>query len=190
MQRNLTRLVPVVVWIVLIGIGMVKVGGWIGTPGRSGPVRDHWPLGTTLVQRSGRPTLILFAHPMCPCLKATRTELERVLLEIPTPLDLVIEVFSPAEGGFTWSPETLCGSLKHPRLILDPDGSDALRFGVRISGHVLLYGEEGGLIFSGGITSGRGEVGPNPAMDALRCCLLGKSNAVTVWPVFGCPIHP
>ena len=47
------------------------------------------------------------------------------------------------------------------RCVLDPGGAEARRFGVATSGHVLLYDTRGDLIFSGGITPGRGEQGDN-----------------------------
>ena len=71
---------------------------------------------------------------------------------------------------------------------MDGDGAEARRFGVATSGHVLLYDPRGDLIFSGGITAGRGERGDNRGRAALLGRIMGTGREGLEHPVFGCPL--
>ncbi len=60
--------------------------------------------------------------------------------------------------------------------------------GVRTSGHVLLYAATGELLFSGGITQGRGHAGDNPGLSDLTSTLRGSRPARSTHLVYGCPL--
>ena len=70
----------------------------------------------------------------------------------------------------------------------DEGGALARRFGVRTSGHVLLYDSKGRLLYSGGITPARGHRGDNlrPRRGAGRAVRQGSRQSST--PAFGCPL--
>jgi len=76
------------------------------------------------------------------------------------------------------------------RVILDPDGKLARRFGVETSGHTLVYGADGKLLFAGGITSSRGHLGDNAGFAAVLEIITNRSiqSARTTTPVFGCEL--
>ena len=59
-------------------------------------------------------------------------------------------------------------SIPDVRIVLDKNAREARRFGVLASGHVLLYGTNGVLLFNGGITPARGRVGETRAAMRLR----------------------
>ena len=74
-------------------------------------------------------------------------------------------------------------------IIHSPRGSLEKLFSVHTSGQILLYNPKGQLVFSGGITTARGEQGENAgtieltkALSHLPTQLLAQS------PVFGCPL--
>ncbi len=75
------------------------------------------------------------------------------------------------------------------RVLDDPDGSEAVRFGVATSGHALLYDLSGRLLFSGGLTAARGRSGANGSSEAVVDLLSGELTTLTEPPVFGCPIR-
>ncbi len=65
---------------------------------------------------------------------------------------------------------------------------EAGRFGVKGSGHVLLYQPSGRLVFSGGITPSRGHEGDNPGRAAVISLVLQGRSPVNRTPVYGCPL--
>jgi hypothetical protein len=73
-------------------------------------------------------------------------------------------------------------------VIPDPDGRTAREFGAVTSGQAMLYDPDGRLLFSGGMTSGRGHEGDNFGAQAILAHLLGNSNGIETAPVFGCAL--
>ena len=66
----------------------------------------------------------------------------------------------------------------------------ARQFGVQTSGHTLVYGPDGSLLFSGGITGSRGHLGDNRSFAAVSRIITNHSIqlARTTAPVFGCEL--
>lgn len=72
--------------------------------------------------------------------------------------------------------------------IADAGGALHEAFGVRTSGHALLYSADGSLLFSGGVTGGRGHEGGNPGRSAVVALLAGDTPRIRSAPVYGCPL--
>jgi hypothetical protein len=79
------------------------------------------------------------------------------------------------------------------RVVADTDGADARRFGAIASGQTMLYGSDGRLQFTGGITGSRGHEGDNAGVDAIEAALQGDRSGLdgdrtarTSTFVFGC----
>ena len=89
------------------------------------------------------------------------------------------------EQGELWQEAAMIPGL---RAITDQDGQEAGRFGVKGSGHVLLYQPSGQLVFSGGITPSRGHEGDNPGRSAVISLILQGRSPVDRTPVYGCPL--
>jgi len=68
----------------------------------------------------------------------------------------------------------------------DPGGEEAEIFGSLASGQTMLYDASGKLLFSGGITAGRGHSGDNPGRGTIVDLVLHGKSAVNSTPVFGC----
>lgn len=75
------------------------------------------------------------------------------------------------------------------KLVRDAAGEEAQIFDVATSGHTLVYDPQGRLLFSGGITAGRGHYGANSASDTLIALLGGAVADSSVTQVFGCPLN-
>ena len=71
----------------------------------------------------------------------------------------------------------------------DPANAEARRFGALSSGTTLLYGSDGRLLFSGGITDARGHQGSNPALTEVADRLRGLTALPATTPVFGCALE-
>ncbi len=99
-------------------------------------------------------------------------------------------VFStPADAAELWTRSAswnFAASIPDVRIVLDKNAREARRFGVLASGHVLLYGTSGVLLFNGGITPARGRVGDNAGRDAIAALLTGQRPARSRTPLFGC----
>ena len=89
------------------------------------------------------------------------------------------------EQGELWQEAT---TIPGVHVITDQDGREAERFGVKGSGHVLLYQPSGRLVFSGGITPSRGHEGDNPGRSAVINLVLDGRSPVNQTPVYGCPL--
>jgi hypothetical protein len=83
----------------------------------------------------------------------------------------------------TWD---YAGSIPGIRRVRDAGAVEATRFGALTSGHVLLYGADGSLLFSGGITASRGHAGDNPGRSAIVTLLSGQRPERGRTPTFGC----
>jgi len=121
----------------------------------------------------------VFAHPFCPCTRATFDELEKILAQagdgvvvhvVMAPID------DPDEGGAL--PESFRRAQRIPGVDVrwDAGGGEARRFGAHTSGQVLLYDAAGQLAFQGGMTPARGEAGDN-AGESRLAGLFGKRPA-------------
>ena len=56
------------------------------------------------------------------------------------------------------------------------------------SGQTLLFDRDGDLIFSGGITGGRGHSGDNAGRDAIVSLVESGESTLDETPVFGCSL--
>lgn len=160
------------------------------TPGDSGPTAATWPRGTALDPNPDGPTVLMLAHPRCPCTRASIEMLGQILAESPNVRTHVI-FFTPADADAAWTTGPswdLAAVVAGAFVSADPDGGEARRFGARTSGHVLAYDSDGTLIFSGGITAARGKAGPNDGAERLAQCLRDRRGPLEPSPVFGCAI--
>ena len=161
------------------------------TPVPSAAMKKAFPAGSKIPLASGEPTLVLFVHPLCPCTRASFHELKEVLGETHDQVSTVI-VFSVPHGlPANWKDGDLWRSAKamrEARVVVDQDGVEAGRFGVKGSGHCLLYSPTGDLLFSGGITGSRGHEGENPGSLAVRSLIATGRADITSTPVFGCSL--
>jgi hypothetical protein len=100
-------------------------------------------------------------------------------------------LFSPAHLPKGWGESAIerdLAELSDVHTWQDRGGSEARRFGVATSGHVLLYDAQGRLTFTGGITSARGHEGDNYGRAAVLALIMGQEGDRAGNPVFGCPL--
>ncbi|MEW4453008.1 hypothetical protein AB1L30_10050 [Bremerella sp. JC817] len=189
--------------VVLWGIG--TLGAWVWAtnyefstvPENRSAIPQHWPIDSDLPRSADRPTLLFFMHPRCPCTSASVHELARMLTgsglsEIQCP-DLVVVAFGPDQPSAEWTESATlrqADELPRSKVFWDVDGVVSAQFGASTSGAVRLYGRDGKLLFSGGVTASRGHEGDNRGCEALRERLIDPTTSrPTSAPVFGCRIH-
>ena len=161
-------------WLLLLVLGMAALAFHGSQPGEAADAPPEWPTASRLQRAVGQPTLLLFAHPECPCTRASLAELARLLVRCPGLRASVVLRPGPA--------------ISLPRgvtAVQDEGLAETARFGAFTSGQVLLYGTDGRLRFAGGITGSRGHEGDNDGADAVARAVTGGSG-LSGGPVFGC----
>jgi hypothetical protein len=162
------------------------------TPGITANAPRRWPAGASIHPKPGRPVVLIFAHPRCPCSDATFGELALIMAQARGRVDAFVLLYTPRTGGSDFAQTRLArnaGSIPGVRLIEDPDGVESRRFGAATSGQTLFYDAHGSLLFSGGITASRGHVGGNYGRSAVLSLLETGHAPRKTTPVFGCSIR-
>ncbi|MFI5301973.1 MAG: RedB protein [Polyangiales bacterium] len=152
---------------------------------------ESWPTRTQLSRDPKRPTLVVLAHPMCPCSRATLRELERLLARVGDRVATrVVFMRSLSTGADPRRSDLWRVASDIPGVVVSVDEGGALMhvFGATASGQTLLYGVDGALVFKGGITLPGGHEGDNGGRDAVEALIVGASHARSVASVFGCPL--
>lgn len=182
-----------VVWVLAVALGLGVLVDYESGPGGAGVVATRWPAESSFTRAEDRQTLVLIAHPRCPCTRASVRELARALTHAPEAARVHALLLLPDERDEEWARGgaiyPLLSELPGVEVHFDPAGRQARRFGVQTSGHVLLYDQRGQLRFSGGVTASRGHEGDSHGGRALRGLLEGRQLALHQAPVFGCELY-
>lgn len=177
-------------WIASIACGFAVFARYDNTPGRVGAVAAQWPApGVALDQQ--RPTLIMAAHPRCPCTRASIGELAQIMAQAEGKLSAYVLFVKPAGADEAWDQTDLWRSARQipgVTVLEDRDGAMANKLGAATSGHTLLYSPDGRLLFNGGITVSRGHPGDNVGQSSIVALLGGGAAPRNETLVFGCAL--
>jgi hypothetical protein len=179
-------------WGVLLGGGFWRLLGYANTPGESAQASVRWPVVTSLTRDLAQPTLVVFAHPHCPCSEATVGELERLMPKLFGKVKSLVVFYQPKSKSEAWVTEALwkkAQAIPGVQTVLDQDGVEAKRFGAKTSGQVFLYDSNGGLVFQGGITPQRGHMGDSDGRLAILSLVETGTTKISAAPVFGCALR-
>lgn len=180
-----------VTWIAAVAFGLRVLLRYESTPGRIGAVGANWPATSAIPRTGPNPTLVMLAHPHCPCTRASIGELAQIMADTHGKLDAYVLFTKPSGTGADWEETELrrsAAEIPGVRVVTDADGSEARRFGAETSGHTLLFDRDGALLFSGGITASRGHAGGNAGESAIIASVNGKQSDRARTPVFGCSL--
>lgn len=180
-----------VFWLLAAGVGFVWILNYQSTSGAAGIAPEHWPTGTQITLDSQRDTLVMFAHPQCPCTRASMEELNRLLARTEGKVVVQVFFFKPDKFSGDWVHSDLWKSAAAiPGVVVreDPNGAQARLFGAETSGDVLLYDTHGRLLFNGGITGSRGHAGDNVGENTIIARLQGQEASLKQTPVYGCSL--
>jgi hypothetical protein len=185
------RIALCLVWLTAVGAGLAFMSNYQNSAGKTGQAPSQWPAEARIARAPDRATLLLFAHPKCPCTRATMGELNRLLTRCPQGMDTHVFFLKPEHAAADWGQTDLrrsAAALPGITVEDDPEGQLAHQFGAETSGSVLLYDRQGQLLFKGGITAGRGHAGDNIGSDMIVSLLAGKDNSLRQTPVYGCSL--
>ncbi len=180
------------VWVAGIVAGFCYVIDYEFEAETARPRRWALPEGSETLLHDDLPTLLLFAHPKCPCTRATIGELNRLMAicdgRLVARVLFVRPGDAPRDRGDT-DLRSSAASIPGVTVQDDLDGEAAARFGATTSGQALLYAPDGTLLFSGGITAARGREGSNAGRSAIVSHVLSDGNGVESTPAFGCRLQ-
>jgi hypothetical protein len=178
-----------VLWAVGVAAGMKALYDHSGTAGEAAASPRRWPTAAGIALDTRRPTLVMLAHPRCPCTRASVAELSVLMTRAQGGLSAHVLFVEPSgtQAGFAhgslWD---AARAIRGVEVHSDPGGHVADRFGARTSGQVMLYGIDGRLLFAGGITSSRGHQGDNAGLDRVLSLVRGGKAERSESSVFGC----
>jgi len=179
-------------WVAAIALGMFAVLNHSYTPGDdSGVAPQNWPVRSGISVVSGKPTLVMFVHPKCPCTRASVNELAILMTRCQDRVNAHVMVVNPTGVPADWPNTSLVQSARRVPGVavgMDDKGREARLFGANTSGLVVLYDGSGRLLFSGGITGARGHEGDNDGLSYVVGVLHGEAPAQAKAPAFGCSL--
>lgn len=190
-RRGLIIRTAVGLWLATSLAGLWALARYDGTPGPASAVPDRWPADSSIELDPHVPTLLFFAHPKCPCTRASLAELERLVARTDGAARVRAVFFEPDEADAAWSRTGLwqaAEAIPGVEVLTDPGGVEARRFRAASSGHVLVFAPDGARLFSGGISAGRSHEGDNPGRDAVTALLNDGASECRSTPTYGCPI--
>ena len=191
-SRRLSRVarVALVGWAIAVAIGFVRLADYATQDAAGAQQLYLWPTEASIERSDRRIHLLAFLHPRCVCSQATVQN----LASLPSrnrQHRLTVVFYCPSNQPVDWAKTGLwdsCGQLADTTRMIDRDGVEARRFGVRVSGHVLAFDQQKTCLYSGGITSARGHSGPNRGLLSLRQLIAGKQPDRSRFPIFGCGV--
>ncbi len=189
-SQHLLRVALATLWIGASCAGLALLAWYGGSPGRSQSAPPQWPVNSKIVPDRKTDTLVLFAHPHCPCTRASLAELERIVAHCSGAVTTWVVFLKPLDADSEWDQTDLIGTataIPGAHVLQDMDGVEARRFHASTSGQTMLYSKQGELLFSGGITVARGHQGDNAGRAAIEACLTGGVPECRETPVYGCP---
>lgn len=192
----MTGLAFAVAWGIAVTTGMAWLMAVDARPGLPGNPPARWPAvsdrrGARLARASTGYTLVMAAHPRCPCTRASLAELAAVMTESNGRLTAIVFFFGPEDAKSDWWDTDLwrtAAAIAGVTPVVDPGGRLRQLFGAETSGSVAVYDAPGRLRFQGGITSARGQTGPNDGRLSL-ISLIETGQAADMTPVYGCPLR-
>ena len=177
-------------WMLMIGVGLALLWKYENAPGPTAAPPSQWPLDSSIHLATDRATLIMLAHPHCPCTRASIGELARLMAQAQGRVTAYALFLKPEGFSDDWEKTDLwqsAASIPGVNVVVD-DGVEAQRFHAVTSGQTVLYDTEGHLLFSGGITGSRGHSGDNEGRSAIVSLLNTGEAEKAETSVFGCPL--
>ena len=179
-------------WIGVLCTGWYVLADYESRPGPAADVPVTWPSESAVRPASDKATLVMLAHPRCPCTRASLNELAVLATRLRGRLQTEVFFYKPEGAPDAWahtdlwrSAERLPGVSVH----VDEEGAEAARWGALVSGQTALYSPDGRLLFAGGITGARGHAGDNHGRRAvIDWVTKGRADRAQTF-VFGCTLR-
>ena len=190
-KARVLLLLGTISWLFAISLGLWILWGYENTPGKAAEPPKKWPADSKILPARDHATLVVLAHPHCPCTRATIGELASIMAHSQGRLTAYVLFLKPTGFSEEWEKSDLwqsAASIPGVTAVVDDEGAEANRFHAATSGQTLLYDAGGSLLFSGGITGSRGHSGDNAGQSAIVSLVNSGVAERTESFVFGCPL--
>jgi len=151
-----------------------------------------FPPESRIGRDANRVTLLFFAHPKCPCTRASIRELSRLMTLVNGDLQAYVIFSKPADESEEWTATDLrtnAEAIPNVRVLIDENERETNIFNAQTSGLTLLYDRDGRLRFDGGITASRGHEGDNAGSRAIFEIITKDAVKTGETAVYGCSLH-
>jgi hypothetical protein len=190
--KSILILIGLVAWLVGVATSFVLVWRYKMTPGALPVAPEQWPAATAIVRDPRLATVVMFAHPHCPCTRASLAELNKLSAALGDHAQIWVVIVRPegTEPGFEEGEiKAQAATVARATVVIDPGGVESERFGAKVSGSTLVYAPDGGLLFRGGITSARGHEGRSAGFGQILALVKdATANTSHIAPSFGCEL--
>lgn len=179
-------------WLIAAALGQRVLLNYDYAAAAPGVPPEKWPTATKIPRRSGLPTIVLVAHPHCPCSRVTVEELARLMALLQNRVTATVIFVRPTEFSDDWEVTDLWRSaarIPGVGVLSDLGGVEASLFGAQASGQTMLYDAAGNLQFSGGITASRGHAGDSLGRSAILSIVNTGNSITSHTSVYGCSLH-
>lgn len=190
MMKKCREILLLLAWLsgCVVCIGVLLI--YSNTPGEQGEGAEYLPQNSRIQLDEERATLVMYAHPHCPCTAASIEELARLQARLEGQFLTYIVFYVPENVDLSWEEKGLwdrASALADTVVIADRGGALSKLAGAEISGTVGLYSPDGRVQYFGGITPSRGHEGDNVGTIAV----VDYFNGGTIQQygtVYGCQI--
>ena len=189
--RSLWFALACISWPTLVCAGWFAMTQYEMTAGESAQAPKTWPVNAGLSRPKDLPALLLFAHPQCPCTRASVEQLSRIVAASSRRVHPYAIFLQPAGFSEVWTHSSTwnrAAAIPGVTVLPDRSGQIAAAFGAKTSGQSLLFDLKGNLVFTGGITASRGHDGDNMGSQAVLLFLISGKLMNVHTPVFGCSL--
>ena len=178
-------------WFAGVVAAFLVIWNYKTTPGDDVTAPGSWPAASVIARVPGVANVVMFAHPQCPCTRASIAELARLATELGPRAQIHVVIVRPDGTDEEFVRGVIAeraSAIRGARIVVDVDGVESERFGAIVSGSTVVYSSKGELMFRGGLTTARGHEGSGPAQARIRELVvadMGQADA----PTFGCAIE-
>ncbi len=180
-------------WLSIAVGGVFYLTRYKNTPAdKDGSYPLIFPPVSRLERDPTRATLIFFAHPKCPCTRASIRELSRFMTIVNGNLQAYVIFSKPADESEEWTAtdlRTSAEAIPNVVVLIDENERETKNFNAQTSGLTLLYDRDGNLRFEGGITASRGHEGDNAGSRAIFEIITEDAAKTAETAVYGCPLQ-
>lgn len=181
----------VALWLGAVAAGLGVVARYNNTAGAAAAAPDQWPSSSTMTRDAAGPTLVMMAHPLCTCTRASLAELAEIMARATHRPKAYVMFIKPGQFRKGSNLDDLwrrAASIPGVTIVRDDTGGEAALFGALTSGQVFLYDGAGRLRFSGGTTGSRGHEGDNAGRASILALLDHPEPGQRATQVFGCSL--